>query len=81
MPKTHRIVVVKWRDACLCGPEYTLKDCLELTMPIYETYGIILGRDKTTLRLACEERIDIERFRQVNLIPIDSIISIRTLKR
>jgi len=50
-------------------------------MPIYETYGIILGKDKTTLRLACEERIDIERFRQVNLIPIESIISIRTLKR
>ncbi len=80
MSKKHRIVVVKWYDACLWDRTLTLEECLNIKMPVYKTYGILLRKDETILHIASESS-DNGRFRELNLIPTGSVISIKTLKK
>lgn len=80
MAKSRRLVVVEWYDACLFDGTVSYEGCLKRKMPIYKTYGILINKDKTTLRVACEETGDGEAFRQLNAIPVGSVISIKTLR-
>jgi len=72
--------VVEWRDATLIDGSMKIEDCLEKEMPIYKTFGVLIKKDKTTTRLASEILKNGIRFRELNLIPTGSIISITSLK-
>ena len=75
----EKMVLIEWYDACLLSRSMTREDCISEEMPIYKTFGILVKKDKVTVRIASEITKDGKQFREVSLIPAGSVISITRL--
>ena len=72
------MVRVEWHDARFFQGLYSKDACKEHKLCLFNSLGYLIKRDSTTITIAAE-RDDEGGYRDITLIPIGSVISIRKL--
>lgn len=72
------MVLVEWHDATFFPGTYNEKAIREHQMVLFKRLGYLIAKDDTTTFLALEQN-DQEEYRDITLIPSNSILSIHKL--
>lgn len=73
-----KMVLVEWHDARFFPGTYSKKDAIKHNMCLFKSLGYVISKDRITTRIAAEQN-DNGEYRDITLIPIGSIVSIKKL--
>jgi len=77
--KKYKMILVEWLDAAFVTKVMKKDEALKENLIEYKTFGFLISKDKTLVRLVNEINED-DNYRGLNLIPTGCIISIKELE-